>query len=55
MYINTSMPIGRYMREHFNFQKSYFVPTRYFCVFCVDLKTNSDSFPMQQYLAGFIT
>ena len=47
MYINTSMPIGRYMHEHFNIQQSYVLPTRYICVFCVDLKTNSDSFPMQ--------
>ena len=31
----------------FNIQQFYVLPTQYICVFCVDLRTNSDYFPIQ--------
>ena len=47
IYTNTSMPSGRYMHVHFNIQQFYLLHTRCICVFCVDLRTNSEYFPMQ--------
>jgi hypothetical protein len=34
-------------------QQFYVLPTHYIDVFCVDLRTNSDYFPIQHYLTGF--
>jgi hypothetical protein len=36
---------GHYMYHQFNIHKLYVLPTRCICVFCVDLRTNSDYFP----------
>jgi len=38
---------GHYMYHQFNIQQLYVLPTQCICVFCVDLRTNSDYFPMQ--------
>jgi len=37
----------------FNIQQFYCLPTQCIYVFCVDLKTNSDYFPIQHELTGF--
>ena len=37
------------------FEKFHVLPTQCICVFCVDLRTNSDYFPIQQQLTRFIT
>jgi len=44
---------GHYMYHHFNLHKFYVLPTQCIYVFCVDLRTNSDYFPIQHWLAGF--
>ena len=41
------------MYRQFNIQKLYVLPTQCIYVFCVDLRTNSDYFPMQHKLVGF--
>jgi len=41
------------MYRQFNIQPLYVLPTQCIYMFCVDLKTNSEYFPMQQYLTGF--
>ena len=41
------------MYRQFNIQQLYVLPTQCICVFCVDLRTNSDYFPIQQQLSGF--
>ena len=38
---------GHYMYRQFNIQQFYVLPTRCIYVFCVDLRTNSDYFPIQ--------
>jgi hypothetical protein len=38
---------GHYMYSQFNIQQSYVMPTQCVYVFCVDLRTNSDYFPIQ--------
>jgi len=38
---------GHYMYRQFNIQQFYVLPTQCIYVFCVDLRTNSDYFPMQ--------
>jgi hypothetical protein len=38
---------GHYMYHQFNIQQLYVLPTQCIYVFCVDLKTNSDYFPIQ--------
>jgi len=38
---------GHYMYRQFNIQQFYILPTQCIYVFCVDLKTNSDYFPIQ--------
>jgi hypothetical protein len=42
--LNTS---GHYMYHQFNIQQFYVLPTQCIYVFCVDLRTNSDYFPIQ--------
>jgi len=53
VYIKTSKLSGHYMYHQFNIQQSYFLPTQCVYVFCVDLRTNSDYFPIQHKLFGF--
>jgi hypothetical protein len=46
--IQTSIkPRGHYMYHKFNIQQFYVLPTQCVYVFCVDLRTNSDYFPIQ--------
>jgi hypothetical protein len=45
--INPSKPSGHYMYHQFNIHKLYVLPTQCICVFGVDMRTNSDSFPIQ--------
>jgi hypothetical protein len=47
MYINHSKPSGLYMYHQFNIQQFYVLPTQRIYVLCVDLRTNSDYFPIQ--------
>jgi hypothetical protein len=39
---------GHYMYRQFNIQRFYILPTQCIYVFCVDLRTNSDYFPVQR-------
>jgi len=41
-------PIGHYMYHQFNIQQFHVLPTQFIYVFCVDLRTNSDYFPIQR-------
>jgi len=41
------------MYRQFNIQQLYVLPTSCIYVFCVDLRTNSDYFPLQYELTGF--
>jgi len=45
--ILTLQPSGHYMYHRFNIQQFYVLPTQCIYVFCVDLSTNSDYFPIQ--------
>jgi len=47
MYINPSKPNGHYMYHQFNIQQFFILPTRRIYVLCVDLRKNSDYFPIQ--------
>jgi len=47
MYIGPSKPSGHYMYRQFNTQQFCILPTQCIYVFCVDLRTNSDYFPIQ--------
>jgi hypothetical protein len=38
---------GRYMYRQFNIHQFHVLPTQCIYVFCVDLRTNSDYFPIQ--------
>ena len=38
---------GHYIHHQFNIQQFYVLPTQCIYVFCVDLRTNSDYFPIQ--------
>ena len=44
---NPVMSGGNYMYHQFNIQQFYVLPTQCIYVFCVDLRTNSDYFPIQ--------
>ena len=44
LYIGAS---GYYMYRQFNIQQFYVLPTQCIYVFCVDLRTKSDYFPIQ--------
>jgi len=41
------------MHHQFKIQQFYVLPTQCIYVFCVDLRTNSDHFPIQYWLTGF--
>ena len=43
---------GHYMYRQFNIQQFYVLPTQCIYVFCVDLRTNSDYFPIQRQMTG---
>jgi hypothetical protein len=43
----TSKPSGHLRTIRFNIQQLYLLPTQCICVFCVDLRTNRDYFPIQ--------
>ena len=45
--ITPTEPGGYYMYHQFNIHHFYVQPTHFICVFCVDLSTNSDYFPIQ--------
>jgi len=40
-------PSGHYMYRQFNIQQFYVLPTQCTYVFCIDLRTRSDYFPIQ--------
>ena len=40
-------PSGHYLYRQFNIQQFYVLPTHCIYVFCVDLRANSDYFPIQ--------
>ena len=44
---NFLWPSGHYIYRQFNIQQFYVLPTQCSCVFCVDLRTNSDYFSIQ--------
>ena len=41
-----------FIYRQFNIQQFYVLPTQCIYVFCVDLRTNSDYFPLQHQLTG---
>ena len=41
------------MYHQFNIKQFYVLPTQCIYVFCVDLRTNSDYFPIQHSMNGF--
>jgi len=43
---------GDYIHRQINIQQSYVQPTQCIYVFCVDLRTNGDYFPIQHLLTG---
>jgi len=45
--VNPLKPSGRYMYHQFNIQRFYVLPTLCIYMFRVDLRTNSDYFPIQ--------
>ena len=45
--LNSLQPSGYYMHHQFNFQQFHIQPAQCICVFCVDLRTKSDYFPIQ--------
>ena len=45
--INPVQPSGHYMYRQFNIQQFYVLAIQCIYVFCVDLRTNSDYFPIQ--------
>ena len=47
MYINRLNFSGCYIYHQFNIQQFYVLPIQCIYVFCVDLRTNSDYFPVQ--------
>jgi len=44
---NININSGHYMYRQFNIQQFYVLPTQFIFVFCVDLGTSSDYFPIQ--------
>ena len=45
--ISPLKPSGHYRFSEFNIQQFYVLPTQCIYVFCVDLRTNGDYFPIQ--------
>ena len=46
-FFNTLQLSGHYMYRQFNIQQFYVLTTHCIYVFCVDLRINSDYFPIQ--------
>jgi len=46
-YLDVIQTIGYYMYHQFNIHKFHVLPTQCIYMFCVDLRTNSDYFPIQ--------
>jgi hypothetical protein len=44
--VNPLEPSGKYTNRQFSIQQFYVLPTQCIYVFCVDLRTNSDYFPI---------
>jgi hypothetical protein len=55
IHVHPLMSIGHYMYHQFNIHNFYVLPIECIDVFCVYLRTNSDYFPIQHELTGFIT
>ena len=51
--LNLEIPAVSLCTNGFNVHHFYVLPTQFICVFCVDLRTNSDYFPVQHLLTGF--
>jgi len=51
-FVKSLQPSGYYMFYQFNIQQLYVLYTQCIYVFCVDLRTNSDYFPIQHSLTG---
>jgi len=49
---NTISVVATVSSTRFNIQQCYVLPTQCIYVFCVDLRTNSDYFPMRHKLIG---
>jgi hypothetical protein len=47
VYFKPLKSSGYYMYHQFNIHKFYVLPTQCIYMFCVDLRTNSDYFPIQ--------
>jgi len=47
VHLNALQPSGLYMYRQFNIKQFYILPTQCIYVFCVDLRSNSDYFPIQ--------
>ena len=45
-------PSGYYLYHQFSIPQFYVLPTQGIYVFCVDLRTNNDYFPIQHLLTG---
>ena len=50
---NLLKPTGYVMHQQFNIQQLYVLPTHSIYVFCIYLRTNSDSCHLQHKLIGF--
>ena len=48
IHLIRSSPVVTICTNQFNSQQFYVLPTQCVCVFCVDLRTNSDYFPKQR-------
>jgi hypothetical protein len=48
IFLKLLKPGGHYMYHQFNTQQFYVLPTQCIFIFCVDLRTNSDYFPIQR-------
>jgi hypothetical protein len=46
-FVRSSKPSGHYIYHQINIHQFYVLHTQCFYVFCVDLRTNSDYFPIQ--------
>jgi hypothetical protein len=52
LILTSHSPVVNIYATGFNIQQFYILPTQFIYVFCVDLRTNSDHFPIQNCLTG---
>jgi hypothetical protein len=52
-FLTLYSPVVTVCTARFNTQQFYVLPTQCVYAFCVDLRTNSDYFPIQHWLTGF--